>query len=167
MRKPKTINIAGHEFHLENIETADYNYKAELYADGRYLGRVSNDGNGGMNFCYPDNEKTDKEFFARVKNDIEKDIWFTCKDGTKIHNSFGTVADRCLYATTEKSERKRPRKSKKKFKVGVRFELRYCTEVFAKNEDEAKQKALDEALQTPYESWDDDWSRAQADIIEQ
>ena len=40
------------------------------------------------------------------------------------------------------------------------------TEVWAKNEDEAMQAALEEARQTPFEGWDDDFSKATAEVID-
>lgn len=62
--------------------------------------------------------------------------------------------------------KKRPKKGLKKFTVGVYLPLSNCTEVWAKNEEETKEAALEEALQMPYNDWDDNFSKAYAEVMD-
>lgn len=56
---------------------------------------------------------------------------------------------------------------KKKFNVAITLPLTLWVEVEAENDDEAIEKAKEIALKTPYEEWGDDFSTAEADIVEE
>lgn len=170
-----TFTFAGHTFSLKDVqfgihseETCDY--IADLYADGKYIGQASNDGHGGMTFMngFPE----DRTFSEKVRQDVEAQTRFVCDDGTRVHWYLGDVADQVLILMEKEKEarkaaaKKRPKKGLKKFTVGVYLPLSYCTEVWAKNEEEAKEAALEEALQTPFNDWDDDFSKAYAELLD-
>lgn len=103
--KPVTTKVAGHVFHLENInngihseETADYS--ADLYCDGLLIGNVHNDGHGGMTFFNEDYDATPqrREFARKVRAEVEQITRMVCRDGTKIKTYLGDVADELYYA---------------------------------------------------------------------
>lgn len=174
-KKETTFALAGHTFSLKDVqygihseETCDY--IADIYADDKHIGEASNDGHGGMTFvrgCPQENIK----FAEQVRKDVEAQTRFVCNDGTKIHWYLGNVADMILILMEKEKEarkaaaKKHPKKGMKKFTVGVYLPLSYCTEVWAKNEEEAKEAALEEALQTPFNDWDDDFSKAYAELL--
>ena len=56
---------------------------------------------------------------------------------------------------------------KKKFNVAITLPLTLWVEVEAENDDEAIEKARDMALKVPYDEWGDDFSTAEADIVEE
>lgn len=174
-KKETTFTFAGHTFSLKDIqfgihseETCDY--IADLYADGKYIGQASNDGHGGMTFMngFPE----DRTFSEKVREDVEAQTRWVFDDGRKVHWYLGDVADQILILMEKEKEarkaaaKKRPKKGLKKFTVGVYLPLSYCTEVYAKNEEEAKEAALEEALQTPFNDWDDDFSKATAEVMD-
>lgn len=53
----------------------------------------------------------------------------------------------------------------KKFSVAVTLPLSLWVDVRARDEEQAREKALKTALNTPYEEWGDDFSTASADIV--
>ena len=62
---------------------------------------------------------------------------------------------------------KNSKEMKKKFNVAITLPLTLWVEVEAENDDEAIEKAREIALKTPYEEWGDDFSTAEADIVEE
>ena len=168
-KAPITFALAGHTFTIKNIrrgihteETPDY--KADLYADDKYLGEASNTGHGGMTRVVTMSDRTDYELWGQIEKEIEAITKYTCQDGTKITWRLGDVADELYYLKAPKKSTRK--KGMKKFRVGVYLPLSYYTEVYAKNEEEAKETALEEALQTPFNDWDDDFSKATAEVID-
>lgn len=168
-KAPITFTLAGHTFQIKNIrrgihseETPDY--KADLWADRKYLGKASNNGHGGMTRVATMSDRTDYDHWNKVENDIEKVTKFICQDGTKCPWHLGEVADELYFLNIPKKTTQK--KGLKKYKVGVYLPLSYMTEVYAKNEEEAKETALEEALQTPFNDWDDDFSKATAEVID-
>jgi len=96
----ETVTIAGHRFHLEEIqkgihseETADY--IASLYCDNQRLGTVENDGHGGMTFFHA-STFADRDWVENIRKEIEKEILLTCQDGTIIYYHLGDIADQIL-----------------------------------------------------------------------
>ena len=167
-KAPITFTLAGHTFQIKNIrrgihteETPDY--KADLWADGKYLGEASNNGHGGMTRIATMSDRTDYDLWHKVETDIEKVTKFIGRNDTKYPWHLGEVADELYFLNMPKKTT--PKKGLKKFKVGVYLPLSYMTEVWAKNEEEAKETALEEALQTPFNDWDDDYSKAYAELI--
>lgn len=99
-----TFALAGHTFHLEEVqegihseETADY--VASLYCDGIRIGTVENDGHGGMTTFHA-STFADKDYVLTVKSQVEAITRLTCSDGTKIHWYLGDIADEIFYKTT-------------------------------------------------------------------
>ena len=94
-----TFTIAGHSFTLKHIqygihseETVDF--IAELFCDGKFLCDCENDGHGGATFTWCRPESKDKYF--QVLEEVGKEVWITCNDGTKLYHNLGTVADELL-----------------------------------------------------------------------
>lgn len=52
-----------------------------------------------------------------------------------------------------------------KYGVGVTLPITYYVEVEAKNEDEAKKKALQIAIDAPLDKWNDDCSQMTAEVL--
>ena len=52
------------------------------------------------------------------------------------------------------------------YKVGVYLPISICIEVVATNEDDAIESAKDQALRANLSEWNDDFSRATAEILE-
>lgn len=52
------------------------------------------------------------------------------------------------------------------YKVGVYLPMSICIEVVATNEEDAIESAKDQALWTPIEQWNDDFSHATAEVLE-
>lgn len=174
-KKDTTLAFAGHTFSLKDVqfgihseETCDF--VADLYADGMFIGQAANHGHGGMTLVngFP-GEKT---FSEKVRKDVEAQTRYVCNNGTKVHWYLGDVADMILILMEKEKQarkaaaKKRPKKGQKKFTVGVYLPLSYCTEVYAKNEEEAKEAALEEALQTPLNDWENDFSKAYAEVMD-
>lgn len=96
----KGMKIAGHTFTLTSVrfglhtdETCDY--QAALVCDGIPIGVVSNTGQGGATDFAAFREHYD--FTLGVLDEVRKEVWITCKDGTVLYHDFGTVADDVLY----------------------------------------------------------------------
>ena len=169
MSKRKTISftLAGHVFHLENVrygihseETCDYT--ADLYADGKYLGKASNFGEGGDTDIMP-SRKTDFDLLKTVEKDISKEVWLVSKNGHKFHYTLGVIADKILQLDAQYiQEKTQYRQGKTKFRVGIVLPIVYCVEIWANNEREARQLALEVAQRTSLDDWNGDFSKATA-----
>lgn len=103
--KGATVTVAGHVFHLEEIqkgihseETPDY--IASLYCDNKRMGTVENDGHGGMTFFHT-SRFADLKWVQEIKDAVEKVVWLTARDGTKIYYHLGDIADQILAKNEE------------------------------------------------------------------
>jgi len=167
MSKRKTIffTLAGHVFHLENVcygvhseETCDYT--ADLYADGKCLGKASNFGEGGDTDILP-SRKTDFALLKTVEKDISKEVWLVSKNGYKFHYTLGVIADKILHLDAQYiKERTQYRQGKTKFRIGIALPITYCAEIWADNEQEAHELALEVAQRTSLDDWNSDFSKA-------
>jgi hypothetical protein len=52
------------------------------------------------------------------------------------------------------------------YHIGVYLPMSLCVEVVATNKRDAIESAKAEALETPFEDWNDDFSRATAEVLD-
>ena len=100
MKKNYKMKLAGHTFALAKVrfgihseETCDF--IADLICDNITIGRVSNEGHGGATDFYAYSDRVAEATAAL--DDVRKEIWLTCADGTVLYHDLGTVADEVLY----------------------------------------------------------------------
>lgn len=102
------FTLAGHKFTLKNVQTCYFMseettcFSADLHCDGEFLCHCENDGHGGCTFTHPTPGTRDR--YYQILEDVGKEVWLTCNDGTIINYDLGTVADEVLCIVEKNKE---------------------------------------------------------------